>query len=170
MILRLTNIVDTVIEPALRLLPPRLDTPKARVLLMAIGLQESRFEHRYQVLTGGGKGPARGFWQFEEGTKASRGGVCGVFMHSATTELLRLLCRDQDCSFDPRAIWSAIETDDLLAAGLARLMLLTNPAALPEVGEGDAAWDYYLTTWRPGKPRPDSWPELYARAVATVTS
>ena len=34
----------------------------ADVLLLAIGLQESRFEHRQQI-----GGPARSFWQFERG-------------------------------------------------------------------------------------------------------
>ena len=38
------------IEPALRLLPAALDTPEARVMLIAIGLQESRLVHRRQLV------------------------------------------------------------------------------------------------------------------------
>ena len=45
---------------ACSLLPARMDTRAARALLVAIGLQESRFEHRRQI-----GGPARGFFQFE---------------------------------------------------------------------------------------------------------
>lgn len=37
-----------------------------------------------------------------------------------------------------------------LAAGLARLLLYTDPARLPELGKESEAWDLYLRTWRPG--------------------
>jgi hypothetical protein len=162
MILRLSNIVETAVNPAFQLLPRRLDTTEARVMLLAIGLQESGFATRRQM----GNGPARGFWQFEPGTRASRGGVWGVYLHRASNELLRLLCRDRDCNFDPRAIWGRLEDDDVLAAGIARLLLLTDPHPLPQIGDVDAAWSYYLRNWRPGKPRPESWPDYYAQAVA----
>ncbi|MCV6902125.1 MAG: hypothetical protein NTT76_05400, partial [Achromobacter xylosoxidans] len=68
----LKKIIDTGISPALALLPAGMDTQAAHVMLLAIGLQESRFTHRQQI-----GGPARGFWQFEKGTRASRGGVWG---------------------------------------------------------------------------------------------
>ena len=58
---------------------------------------------------------------------------------------------------DPDAIYAALEYDDVLAAGVARLLLWTDPKALPPVGDVDAAWALYLRTWRPGKPKPDSW-------------
>lgn len=165
MILRLANIVETAINPALALLPPRLDTPEARVLLLAIGMQESRFEFRRQL----GDGPARSFWQDELGTKATRGGVTGVYLHSASGELLRLLCRERGCEFDPRCIWEAIEHDDVLAAGLARLLLLTDAKPLPKVGDEAGAWETYLRVWRPGKPKPRTWPKCYAAAMGEVT-
>src|SRR3546814_4167946 len=62
------------IKPALKLLPKQMDSREARVLLLAIGLQESGFEHRWQVIDRrrpNRKGPARGFWQFELGTRRS---------------------------------------------------------------------------------------------------
>ncbi len=68
------------------LLPPEYDTPAARRLMIAIGLQESRFKARRQM----GQGPARSFWQ---------------------------------------------------------------------------AWAYYLKLWRPGKPKPDTWPEHWQTAL-----
>lgn len=163
--LRLANIVETAIKPALAMLPKNMDSPKARVMLLAIGLQESRFEYRRQL----GNGPARGFWQFECGTRASRGGVWGVYLHNASTEQLRLLCRERDCSFDPRSIWSQIERDDVLAAGLARLLLWTDRGPLPEIGDEAGAWDMYaVRCWRPGKPHPQTWPTCYQQAVEEV--
>lgn len=157
--LRLSHIAETAVEPALKVLPKHLTSDKARVLLLAIGLQESRFEHRWQVLADGSKGPARGYWQFE------RGGVHGVYKHSASHEMLRLLCHDRDCSFDPQMIWAQLETDDVLAAGLARLLLWTDKMPLPEVGAAKDSWDYYVRNWRPGKPHRHSWDKLYARAM-----
>lgn len=158
--LRLMNIFDTAILPALLLLPAKMDSQKARLMLLAIGLQESRFEYRRQI----GNGPARGFWQFERGTKASRGGVWGVYLHEASRNLLGKLCLDRDCAFDPHAIWERIETDDVLAAGVARLMLWTSAKALPDVDDEQGGWAYYLDTWRPGKPHPETWPALWAKA------
>jgi hypothetical protein len=160
----LTEIIRGAIDPALQLLPKKFDSREARTLMLAIGLQESRFEYRRQL----GNGPARGFWQFEEGTRASRGGVWGVYLHSASADLLRQLGHDRDVSFDPHAIWAALEQDDVLAAGVARLMLFTNPKPLPAIGDADGAWAYYLNTWRPGKPHPETWPALYVQALATT--
>src|SRR5690606_38643231 len=75
-------VVEQAIWPAYALLPSRMDSDRATVMLLAIGLQESRFEHRRQI-----KGPARGFWQFERGR-----GVRGVLTHPATAALAREVC------------------------------------------------------------------------------
>jgi hypothetical protein len=168
MMLRLAEIMRSAVEPALDLLPRHMTSAPAKLMLLAIGLQESRFEHRFQLVAGGGKGPARGFWQFEEGTRATRGGVWGVYMHPASMEYLRLLCRARDCEFNPRMIWARIEHDDVLAAGVARLLLWTNARPLPAAGQADAAWDYYLDTWKPGKPHKKTWAPLYQRALEEV--
>ena len=159
----LDTIVADAITPALALLPAGMDTPGARVMLLAIGLQESRFVHRRQI-----GGPARGFWQFEKGTRASRGGVWGVYLHAASKDHVTALCKARSVARDPDAIYAALEYDDVLAAGVARLLLWTDPKALPAVGDADAGWSLYLRTWRPGKPKPDSWPPLYRQAVAEV--
>lgn len=58
----IVNPIPDILDPALKLLPS-MDSVRARMMLLAIGLQESRFEHRRQL----GNGPARGFWQFESG-------------------------------------------------------------------------------------------------------
>lgn len=161
--LRLAEIVESAVNPALALLPKHLDSEKARVMLLAIGLQESRFEHRAQVVNGGGKGPARGFWQFEEG-----GGVRGVWRHHLSTDLARRLCHDRDCEFTTRAIWARLESDDVLAAGFARLLLWTDPKPLPSPQDPGGAWDYYLRNWRPGKPHAHIWAALHRAAYDEV--
>jgi hypothetical protein len=154
----LTTIVRQSIDPALATLPPGMDTPQARVMLLATGLQESRFVHRRQV-----RGPARGFWQFEEG-----GGVYGAMRHPASRDLLRSLCAQRQVPWTARAIWTAIEFDDVLAAGLARLLYWTDGKPLPAVDDRNAAWQLYLRTWRPGKPHPATWPALHAQAADFV--
>lgn len=163
MILRLHAILERAVVPALDFLGKHMDSPAARVMLLAIGLQESRFEHRYQVTnTPGVKGPARGYWQFE------KGGVRGVWKHHTSAEPLRLLCRERECALDPTAIWQQIETDDVLAAGVARLLLFTDPFPLPSPEQSDKAWQYYIRNWRPGKPHPETWADLHKRAVEEV--
>ena len=150
---------------ALELLPKQMNTPKARVMMYATALQESRFEFRRQL----GNGPARGFWQFELGTEKTRGGVTGVFLHEASRYWLRVLCEARKCEFEPKAIYKAIEFDDVLAAGVARLLLFTDAQNLPELNQEDAAWDLYAKrTWRPGKPHRKTWHEAYSTAVGYV--
>lgn len=164
------------LDAALALLPGGLDTPAARVLLLAIGLQESGFEHRRQFV---GKpprpiGPAKSFWQAEIGG----GMVRGVRLHPATAGAVGALCRARGVLSDDAAIWNAIEHDDVLAAGLARLLLWSDPQRLPAVGDVEGAWALYLRTWRPGAwSRGDSaaraelrakWGRSYAQALEAV--
>ena len=156
------NVMQAVNE-GLRLLPPAMDSTEARVLMYAIGLQESRFTHRAQVIDGGGKGPARGYWQFERG-----GGVTGVLRHPASRFWANSVCNARNIPAQPLNVWLALETDDVLAAALARLLLFTDPARLPAVGEQSESWTYYLRNWRPGKPHPRTWPECYETALKAV--
>lgn len=134
------------IEPALSLLPASMDTPQARVIMLAITGQEADFRHRYQVLnTPGAKGPARGLWQFERG-----GGVAGVLKHSASAAHARRIAEQRVGATSADAVWQALEHDDVLAGAFARLLLWTDPAALPQVGDIEGAWSLYLRCWRPG--------------------
>lgn len=148
---------------SLRLLPPAMDTKEARVLMYAIGLQESRFTHRAQVIDGGGKGPARGYWQFERG-----GGVRGVLRHPASKFWMHSVCNARNVPAQETSVWLAMETDDVLAAAAARLLLFTDPSKLPAIGEQSASWSYYIRNWRPGKPHPRTWPECYETALKAV--
>lgn len=149
---------------ALAILPAQMDKPEARVMVTAICLQESGLIHRKQL----GNGPARGYPQFELGTRQSRGGVWGVYLHEASRYWLDHLCAARGVQFLPESIWRSMETDDVLAAGVARLLLFTDPKRLPAADDPDGAWGLYLRTWRPGKPRPAEWPGNHTLARLEV--
>lgn len=162
--------VKGAINKALYLLPHQMHTPEARVMLYAIGLQESRFEHRRQLIKKGGQllplGPAKSFWQGE-----LTGGMCsGIKRHEASRYWTYHLCQARGVKFTARDIWNAIEHDDVLAAGCARLLLFTDPKKLPALGDEAGAWNLYMRTWRPGKPHRATWPALYAEALTEVTA
>ena len=137
------------VNKALYLLPHQMHTPEARVCMYAICGQESDFQHRRQIIKKGGQlvplGPAKGLFQFERG-----GGCKGVVEHQASRYWMHHVCQARGVAFNPTAIWNAIETDDVLAAAAARLLLFTDPKRLPAVNDESGAWLLYLRTWRPG--------------------
>ena len=142
-------------------LPVHMDTPAARAMLLAIALQESRCTYRRQI-----RGPARGFWQFEQG-----GGVKGVLKHPETAAFAMATMQAfqyLDTSVD--TAYTAIEHHDPLACVFARLLLWTVPAALPTRQNPDESWRHYLEAWRPGKPHRQTWDGFYAEAWLLVTS
>ena len=140
--MNLSEIRERAIAPALALLPARMNSPEAQIMLLAIGLQESQFVHRRQL----GGGPARSFWQGERGG----GMVHGVRTHEATDQYAALLYVARGVEPNNEAIWKAVEHDDVLASGLARLLLWSDPLPLPETHEVEEALGLYLRTWRPG--------------------
>lgn len=163
----LDSILHTAINPALQLLPERMDSDAARVMMLAAGLQESRFEYRFQKVAGNpyAKGPARGFWQFE------RGGVFAVMTNRATDGDAKSLCKARGVPFDQVLIHARLEFDDVLAAGFARLLLWADPRPMPMVNaDAEFAWKCYLRCWRPGKPHRETWDEFHAAARAQVLS
>lgn len=164
--MNLKEILATIITPALDAMPRAMDTVRARCMLLAIGLQESRFLYRKQL----GDGPARGFWQFELGTQQSRGGVWGVYMHPVSRPLLEALCLRHRVQFVPRAIWQELEVNDVFACSVARLLLWVDAFPLPGLTDTQGAWELYaLRTWRPGKPHRDTWDTFYQQAAMAVT-
>ena len=148
------------IEPALALLPPRMDTPAARAMILAICLQESAgLKHRRQVL-----GPARGFPQFEVG------GIRGILGHKASKAHLAnaLEALAYPVTNDATVPYVAIEHNDVLAAVCARLLLWTLPTPLPCPDTPAEAYEQYIKAWRPGRPHPETWAEYYRSAWALV--
>jgi hypothetical protein len=141
-------------------------TDKARALLYAIGMQESRFAYSKQVSSSSPlPGPAMGYWQFE-----AAGGVAGVLTHKSTSAAAQKHARQYLYRVNVDSVWAALAYEPSLAAVFARLLLYTDPKALPDAtpeNEG-AAWDYYIRNWRPGKPHRESWGKFWAAAVNAV--
>lgn len=138
-------LIDLFIKPGLLLLPS-MDTPEARVMLIAIGMQESRFSYRTQI-----NGPARGFWQFE------RGGVRGVLTHPATKPIVIEACRTLHIRPSEDDCFEAITYNDALACAFARLLLWTLPGKLPSQENTEEGWRQYIEAWRPGRPHRETW-------------
>lgn len=140
--------INDAISQAFDLLPENMRKDNARVLVHAIALQESAGIHRRQLVGSPPRptGPAKSLWQGEIGG----GMVHGVRTHAATRKHAAKLYEARGVEASDRAIWDAIENDDVLAAGLARLLLYSDPLPLPDVGDVERAWKTYLRTWRPG--------------------
>lgn len=157
--MNLEYVNSEIISPAMRLLgvARNYDTPAARVMLLTIGQQESRFLYRAQVPSK----IARGFWQFEKG-----GGVKGVLTHrSSAAEITRVLDLIHVSRDD---VYQAIEYHDALAAVCARLLLYTDPRPLPVVSDVEGAWMLYSRVWRPGKPHRETWDAYHAKAQQAI--
>ena len=99
-------------------------------------------------------GPARGFWQFENG-----GGVVGVLAHKQTSVIARdaLEALAYPRGIPPWSVYDALAHNDVLACVFARLLLWTLPGQLPSVDRRDDGWSAYLAAWRPGKPHIERW-------------
>lgn len=174
--MKLSEVVSTILVPAFKYLPSGTDSEAARLLMLVIGLQESKFEHRRQMITkvveGKKKlvpeGPAVSFWQFEEGNSVSRGGVWGVLNHFRVGIIAKAVCRELGVAPDAHTVWKTMQTNDVLAACMARLLLYSSPKALPRIGDIQGAWNTYEGIWRPGKPHPEKWPAHYATAKAAL--
>lgn len=152
--------VRKALDEAYKLLPPGMNSKAADVCVFAFGYQESSFEARQQIIKKDGKlveaGPAVSWWQMEKG-----GGIVGVLTHAASKAHALKVCKARGVSPTSSAVWEAMKKDDVLGAAFARLLIYTNPFALPKVGDSAATWALYLREWRPGKPKPDKWPESY---------
>ena len=144
-----------ILPAAFSLLLPSMASTRATAMLVAIALQESGIRDRQQL-----GGPARGFWQFE------KAGVRAVLDHARSGVLIATALRilRYDVAMPASAIHAAIEHNDVLAACFARCLLWTDARTLPLPHEHEAAWAIYVETWRPGKPRRDSWHQCYTDA------
>ena len=147
-----------IIEPALRILPPMMTSDAAKAEMLAIGMQESELHYRKQI-----SGPARGLWQFERG-----GGVAGVLRHHRTGHRAKGVCWKLGNAGTTSSVYHGLESDDVLAACFARLLLWTLPMKLPVRGDSEEGWMQYLSAWRPGKPHPEKWEKNFNDAWEVV--
>lgn len=137
------------VKPALTFLESRgiKQDAASTVQVLNIAGQESNWQYRVQI-----GGPAHSYWQFEEG-----GGVVGVLNHAASASHMKALCAWLDITATPDQVYAAMIYNDVLAAGMARLLLYTDPQAMPAVDDYDGSWTMYRNVWRPGAPHYDSW-------------
>ena len=150
------SLLINAVDPALALLDATTQIKpdnRARVLVLAIAGQESAWQDRRQV-----GGPARSFWQFEQG-----GGVTGLF--TVCPNKLKVVCAELAIPFNRNDVFEAMAWNDVLAAAMARLLLWTDAAPLPAVGDVMEGWGYYRRNWRPGAPHPEIWPARYGTAM-----
>jgi len=152
--------IDTHTLPAaFALLPGAMSSREARAMLLATGLQESKFTARRQLPNG----PARGFWQFERA-----GGVTEILTTPSTKPIIEPIVSLFRFVPTPAACHEAIQNHDVLAACFARLLLWRDPRPMPSELEADKGWQIYLRNWRPGKPHPSEWPGNFERAWQVV--
>lgn len=145
-----------VLKPTLSWMGNLYDSKEARIMLIAIALQESGLLHRIQV-----GGPAHGLWQFERA-----GGVRGVMNHLKTMQTAENIAKALIYNDSETDVYTAIVDNDILACVFARLYLYTDPKPLPSTAaEG---WLYYKRTWRPGKPHPETWEKHWNTATNVV--
>jgi hypothetical protein len=142
-----TRILDQACE-----LFPFHETAESEALILAIAGVESGWTERRQI-----GGTARGWWQFERA-----GGLRGVMRHPASVAPLQEFCASMALPWDEVALFEALAWHDGLAYACARLLLYTDLAVLPALGDVDGASEYYRRLWRPGKYDPVRFATCYA--------
>lgn len=147
-----------IVNPALDRLPIFMTSDQARVMMLAIALQESGLAARVQD-----GGPAHGLWQFEQG-----GGVRGVLKNVRSAHYAQDLCNASGVTPLENAAYEALAGNDILAAGFARLLLWTDSAPLPSLGDQAGALSCYRRNWRPGAFAPGRWPGAYKQALGAL--
>lgn len=156
------HVLRYVLPTAYALLPPQMNSAAASAFLLAVGLQESGFEHRRQLYGG----PARGFLMFERGTVARRGGVTGILLHPVSRPhvigtMATLKYKPTNPIDDAaRVLHAALEHNDTLTFLCGRVLLLTVPRRLPDREESMEAWEQYVLAWNPGAVKTDPIPHL----------
>ena len=160
----LTRVLDPGLDFLAELGGPK-PTDDVRRFLLCVALQESgpKLDARYQGSPSANAGPARGWWQFEQG-----GGVAGVLSHSASKSLAQQTCAGLAVQAQSAAVWRSLEGNDTLAACFARLLLWTDPQPVPT--REDTGWACYLRLWRPGKPHPETWPANWQTATDAMAA
>jgi len=139
------------VEPGLILLPDDMASKEARVMLLAIAGVETNWGARRQIPGG----QALGYWQFQQD------GTAGVL--EKTPEIAERVLAT--CDVPLSEAWPALQYNDAVACAFARLLLWSDPALLPAVGDRAGAWAYYRRLWKPGRPDAGRWLSSYATAV-----
>lgn len=152
---------QTIVVPGLVSLP-QMDTPKARLALMATAGTESEYLFRIQKPVG----YAHGFWQFEK-----KGACLDVVTNDRVRTITATLAQAAGVALDLDSIFDAIIDHDLLACQLARLNYwLDIHHPLAELGDVDGAYARYIAVWEPGKPSRSRFDKYYALSLPIVAA
>ena len=132
------------------------DQPEARVLEMAFAGQESLWGNVQQ----GGGGPGRGYFQFEPPT-------CGLVLKNSISQAMATkICQSIGIPPVQSAVYANLLTNPVkIAVPFARLDTFCDPRPLPPLNNPQAGWETYIKEWRPGKPHPELWGNIYQAAI-----
>jgi hypothetical protein len=134
---------------------PHATSVAAKRMLLATAFVESGLRNRRQI----GNGTAKSFWMFERVTIQH----LLVTTHNHVGSILRKACNFHNCAIDSIQIHSCIEGHDDLAVILARLLMHSKDYPIP-LSQKDS-YNYYIRTWKPGRPRPERWDAAYTLAA-----
>lgn len=153
------TVLADAVDPALALLPAKMQSGQARCQMLGDGLYESGYTTRQQV-----NGPAHGLWQFQPNA------IRLVMHNNATGNELLIACQKCGVKFGSTMIYFAIASGehDVLAAVLARLILWADPKPLPPIGDAYAAAECHQRCYRPGAWDEGRYLRLYPQAVAAL--
>ena len=135
---------------------PALDTPPARLQMLATAGYESRWEYRAQF----GGGPALGYWMDQQNA------VQLLLDHPAAGPLLRRAAEALGIAPHAAAIHAASENTDAIAYLIARLLAWCDPHPVPAIGDEEGCWHAYLRAQNPGAVSRERWAEVYPQAAA----
>lgn len=157
-------LMKQILIPALKFLPPQLDSINVRVLLLSIGFQESGFVSRVQVKDDNMQDDivGKGFYQFTY--------IACKDVYEFQTNRFNFLdilnqLRIQNSA---RAVHTAIQFHDILATITARIFLYQSPLSVPCCDDYKSMWYIYKSRWRPGRPRRENWDTHCKRAKEIV--
>lgn len=152
----LETVHKSVIIPALHELPTKMFSLPAITQLLVTGAQESGYMTRLQL----GNGPAHGLWQTE------LNGVSAVLKNPKSHGyLVGYLQSQTSIVVSAPNIYQLIQTDDITACVVSRLMYWCDVRPLPKFDDEEASWQYYLNNWRPGKPDRARWAHWYPLVI-----
>lgn len=172
--------------PAMIWLTPRMGRdmgpPEVLVILGTIVLQEGDgLKARIQYApdrdnpTPAVKRWAHSFFQFEGGEGAA---LAGLMANKQLAPIIKALCEYRGIELLRDHIWWSMLGDDFTANVLARLLILTDPARVPMIGDEEGAWRLYVDRlWKPGAAKDPvqraelrkKWGENYQIALNVVT-
>lgn len=149
----LKTALKEVIEPGLIKLPDHLNTVEAEAMLLAIGMQETKFELSNCV-----NSDRMGFF------RVSTRDIIKLITIDWTSKLLLDIANGAN-----KFINELVLEDAHFCALCARLMLSITGESLPNLNSDPSeSWNLYLKTWKPDNPKRETWDAYWMHALYCV--